>query len=213
MATEEELAALIAQEIFEWSRQSLEPKSKVHGGLPVCPFAKQEWDNSQIIVHVTDDLESVIALKAFYPPTADQSHIIAWLGWQDMTADEFDDWIDDQNSNHMGTWLMGFHPEAPEDETVPALELPDDWPETDDYAIILMQSLSRVVKASNQLLGTGYYQSYSDDDMQLIHNRRETLNAWQEKVDEVLYRQAEEDQLTAFQEEVDDEQESPHGHQ
>jgi hypothetical protein len=112
-----------------------------------------------------------------------------------MSVDEFNDWIDEQNASHFGVWLMGFHPDAPEDETIPDLKLPDDWPETDDYAVILMQSLSRVVAASQQLLGTRYYESYSNEDMQMIHNRKESHDAWKEKVDEVVYRQREEDEI------------------
>jgi hypothetical protein len=188
-------AALIAQELFEWSRQCLEQPSAAHGGLPPCPFAKQEWANNQILIHITDDLDSVIEIKAHYPPTDEQSHLIAWIGCDEMTADEFNDWIDDQNASHFGTWLMGFHPNAPEDDNVPTFELPDDWPDTDDYAVILMQSLSRVVAASQHLLGTRYYESYSNEDMQLIHNRKESYDAWKEKVDEVVYRQREEDQI------------------
>jgi hypothetical protein len=188
-------AALIAQELFEWSRQCLEPPSSDHGGLPSCPFAKQEWTNGQIVIHITEDLDSVVDLKAHYPPTDNQSHLIAWTGWDEVSVDEFNDWIDEQNASHFGVWLMGFHPDAPEDETIPDLKLPDDWPETDDYAVILMQSLSRVVAASQQLLGTRYYESYSNEDMQMIHNRKESHDAWKEKVDEVVYRQREEDEI------------------
>lgn len=201
MDSRDKTAALIAQEIYEWSRQCIETPSDAHGGLPACPFAKQEWESEQVLIHVTSDLDAVVDVKAHYPPTAGHTHIFAWMAWDEMTAEEFNNWLDEQNKDHFGVWMMGFHPEAPEDETIPELKLPEDWPETDDYALILMQSLSRVVAASEKLLGTSYYESYDDEDIKLIYNRRESCNAWKEKVDEGLYRKEEERQIWRKQEE------------
>ena len=200
MDSRETDATLIAQELFYWSEQCLEPDSPRHGDLPACPFAHSEWRAGNVIVNVTDDLDAVIEVKAHFPPTHEQTHIFAWLNYQDLTPDQFSDWLDEQNRQHFGVWLMGFHPDAPEDPNIPALELPDDWPESDDYAVILMQSLSRIVAASDTLLGTGYYANYDADDMKIITQRKESDNAWQEKVDEAVYHAQDEAQIWLKQE-------------
>lgn len=140
------------------------------------------------MVHVTQDLEAVAEIKALFPPTSDIMHVVAWTGFEDMTVEEFDAWINNQNENHFGVWVIGFHPEAEEDEAISEYE----GLGADDYAILLVQSYEHLVAASDRLLRSPYYQRYSPDDMKQIQYRKEKFNAWNEKVNAKAYEQTEE---------------------
>jgi hypothetical protein len=184
----ERAAVAIGQEIRDWSHNVLEVPSQEHGGLPPCPFARRAWLHDNVMVHVTQDLGAVSEIKALYPPTSQTMHIVAWTEYEAMSVKEFDDWIEDQNKNHFGVWIMGFHPDAEEDETISEYE----GLGADDYAILLVQSYEHLVTASDRLLRSLYYRRYSLDDMNHIHDRKEKFNAWNEKVNAKAYEQAEE---------------------
>lgn len=184
----EETAVLIAQELRDWSEKILEVPADTFGGLPPCPFARKAWMDENVMVHVTQDISSVVEIKACFPPTEDLMHIIALTDYDDMTADEFDQWIEDQNKAHFGVWIMGFHPDADVDPLTPEYE----GLGVDDYAIIVMQSLDHLVSASEILRRTPYYANFPADDMAYINKRKETFNAWDEKVNAKAYREQEE---------------------
>lgn len=189
----EETAVLIAQEIREWSAQVLEKSNPAFGNLPMCPYAKQAWLDSNIMIHVTSELTDVSEIKATFPPTDHLTHVIAWTGWDEMSADEFQQWINIQNKNHFGTWIVGFHPEADEDENAPEFE----GTCGDDYAVILVQSYAYLVGASRALLRTKYYENYSPDDMKIITDRQEQFDAWNQKVNAKAFEASEERAIQA----------------
>ena len=189
--TWEKNAVLISQEIRDWSEQVLEAPSDEHGGLAPCPFARMAWLKENVMIHVTQDIEAVIELKALYPPTSDTMHIVAWTGFGDMTTDQFAEWLNDQNQAHFGVWMTGFHPDAEEDETIPEYS----GLGVDDYAIILMQSYEHLVSSSRRLLRTAYYRRYSPEDLSHINNRQEKFDAWNEKVNAKAYEHREEEAL------------------
>lgn len=184
----EKAAVLIAQEIRQWSAEILEQRSAAYGNMPPCPYARAAWLEQRVMVHVTADLSSVVDIKACFPPTEDMIHVIAWTDWDQMSPDEFTHWLSTQNQNHFGVWLMGFHPEADEDETFPTFE----GNGADDYAIILVQSLAHLVEASDQLRNTPYYDQMPADDMAFINQRKETFDAWDKKVDAKAFAEQEE---------------------
>lgn len=181
-------AVAIGQEIRDWSDSVLERASPEYGGMAPCPFARRAWNRDHVMVHVTQDLEAVAEIKALFPPTSDIMHVVAWTGFEDMTVEEFDAWINNQNENHFGVWVIGFHPEAEEDEAISEYE----GLGADDYAILLVQSYEHLVAASDRLLRSPYYQRYSPDDMKQIQYRKEKFNAWNEKVNAKAYEQTEE---------------------
>lgn len=187
--TWEDSAVLICQEIRDWSEKILEVASAEHGGFPPCPFARQAWMRENVMVHVTPDLEAVIEMKALYPPTSDNMHIMAWTGASEMSPEEFYNWVDKQNVNHFGVWITGFHPDAEDDESIPEYN----GIGADDYAIILMQSYEHLVSASNRLFRTGYYRAYTREDMNLIKDRKEKFDAWNEKINAKAYEHSEEE--------------------
>ena len=178
--TWENTAVLICQEIRDWSERVLEVESAEHGGMPPCPFARQAWMRENVMIHVSQDLDAVLEMKALYPPTSEHMHIFAWTEANDNQIDI-----------HFGVWISGFHPDAEEDETIPQYK----GLGADDYAIILMQSYDHLVSASDRLLRTRYYRAYSLEDMRLIKKRKEKFDAWNEKINAKTYEHTEEEAL------------------
>lgn len=172
-------SVLIAQEIQMWSEEILENPSPLFGGLPPCPYARMAWMKNCVMIHVTPEIETVAEIKAFHPPTDELLHIVAWTNFDEMTADEFDEWIEDQNKNHFGVWIMGFHPDSPEDPLTPEFS----GNGADDYALLLVQSYSHLIEASENLRDTAYYDKFPHEDMVYINKRKEIFDAWNEKVD------------------------------
>ena len=168
----------IAQEILKWSHLAVEAPLEIFGGLPACPFAREAWARSNVLMHVVYELDPVVEIKAASNPLDPLVHIMAWVEYDKMTPDEFNAGLDEQNTNHFGIWLMGFHPDSEDNTMTPEFE----GIVEDDYALILVQSLDHLVRASNKLRKTGYYQAFSQDDMKYIDNRRDVYNAWNEKV-------------------------------
>ena len=189
--TWENTAVLICQEIRDWSERVLEVESAEHGGMPPCPFARQAWMRENVMIHVSQDLDAVLEMKALYPPTSEHMHIFAWTEANEMSPEAFYKWIDNQNDTHFGVWITGFHPDAEEDETIPQYK----GLGADDYAIILMQSYDHLVSASDRLLRTRYYRAYSLEDMRLIKKRKEKFDAWNEKINAKTYEHTEEEAL------------------
>ena len=187
----EEAAVLIAQEIQLWSETVLEEASPLFGGLPPCPYAQQAWLRNVVMIHVTPDIDTIAEIKAFHPPTDDLLHVVAWTGTDEMSPKDFDAWIAKQNTNHFGVWLMGFHPDSEEDPLTPEFQ----GLGADDYAIILVQSYSHLIEASDKLRDTEYYANFADADIEYIEKRKETYDAWNEKVDAKAQEGREEEAL------------------
>lgn len=174
---EQDTAVQIWQEIRLWSDEVLEVPSSGFANLPPCPFARTAWLKNNVIVHVTYELDDVIDIKSVLSGSEEKLHLFAWVNYDEMTAAQFDEWIEEQNQNHFGVWLMGFHPNATENPLTPAFEGLIE----DDYAIILVQSLNELVEASESLKKTDYYQKFPATDMQYINRRKEIRDAWNEK--------------------------------
>jgi hypothetical protein len=143
------------------------------------------------MIHVTPDIDTIAEIKAFHPPTDDLLHVVAWTDYDDMTPAQFDAWVDAQNKNHFGVWIMGFHPDSDEDPLTPEFE----GLGADDYAIILVQSYTHLIEASERLRTTQYYANFPDEDIEYLTKRKETYDAWNEKVDAKAQASREEEAL------------------
>jgi len=183
----EKTATLIAHDLFEWSNNCLETQSLEHGGMPVCPFAGHEWESGQAMIHLTDDLEIVTQIKATFPPSANQTHIIALTNIEGLSPEQLAQWTEEQNKKHFGVWLKSYHPERTDTPFIPVHERPSDWPEVEDYAVIVMQSFERIVAASEELVETPYYNYLSKEKIESVRQRATMLETWQSLTDGPAY--------------------------
>ena len=184
-------ATLVAHEIERWSEEAVQIPQKQLGGMPACPFARAAWARDEVAIHVLWDVEMVTALKAVINPSSEVVHVCAWLGYEDMSCEDFDAWIEEQNKNHFGVWIMGFHPDAEVNPIAPEFEGIVD----EEYAIVLIQSLEHLVKASNKLRETKYYNSFDQKDLDYVNQRKEIYDAWNEKIctQKAIIQEAEEE--------------------
>jgi len=174
----EDSVRLMVEDFQKWSHDVVERPNRSFNGLPACPFAGAAWAHGLVNVHITPELGDVAGIKSVMDAHDPEVNVILWTGWEDVTPDEFNQWVDDQNKNHFGIWVMGFHPDAATNEAVATF----DGLIEDDYGVILVQSLAHLVRASDRLRRAGYYQSFDQEDMKYINGRRETYHAWHEKV-------------------------------
>ena len=168
----------IAEEIFKWSHEVVETPLEIFGGLPACPFARAAWAQNNVMLHVLYDIDVVTDIKLSVDPFSPVVHVCAWVEYDEMTADEFQAWIDDHNENHFGVWLMGFHPDSEENTMTPEFV----GIVEDDYALVLVQSLQHLAEASDKLRRTSYYDEFSPTDIAYINHRQEIYDAWNEKI-------------------------------
>lgn len=156
----------IKEEIRQWSSEVLEFPSKEFNGMPPCPYAKNAWAKGKVRFNLIEDIKECLKIKDECP-NDDSVDVVAWVGYQDMPVADFDEWIDKQNENHNGIWIIGFHPDHPVDEALGEFE-GNGAPE---YGLILIQSLRHLSEASRAIYKRGYYNNYSKEDINHIIRR------------------------------------------
>ena len=162
----------IKQEIRQWSLEVLEIPSDTFNGLPPCPYARKAWKQNKVRVHVAEEISKALEVKEACPDD-DSVDVIAWTGYESMEVDDFDLWIDRQNEDHGGIWMIGFHPDHPVDDLLEEFE-GNGAPE---YGLILIQSLRHLSKSSQSIFKRGYYNNYSPSDIKTTQRRN---IKWQE---------------------------------
>lgn len=100
----------IPLEIRAWSRHCLETPNEYFAGLPACPYAQAAWERGEVSVIITDRLSRVSEIKRELPPQGRQTYVIAWTAPEQLSAEQLDDWIAQQNETPDGIWLMGATP-------------------------------------------------------------------------------------------------------
>ena len=136
--------------------------------MPACPYAQGSWERGEVSVIITADLGRAATLKKDIPPQGRQTYVVAWTNPSLLSAEQFDRWIEQQNTIHDGVWLMGFHPDAPDNEAIDVMSIDIDY-----YAVILIQRLDVVVQAAAALGKTGYYSDYTEDELHTIYQREQ----------------------------------------
>lgn len=169
---------VLIEDFAKWSEDVVEKPNYAYNGLAPCPFAKQAFNSGLVDLHITNSLEDVVSIKSVLDHDDPRVCIILWTGWDDMTSDEFNSWVNEANENHFGMWVMGFHPEAQENNALPSFEGLIE----DDYGVIIVQSLGRLVFASDRLRKAGYYGKFGPEDMDCVNRRREIYIEWREQI-------------------------------
>ena len=157
---------LISEELRDWSEKVLEVPSDEFNGLPPCPYAKRAWTQNKVRMHITSNIDQCIRIKNDCPDD-DSVDVVAWVDYEKMSAEQFDDWLDEQNKEHRGIWVIGFHPDHPKDGALEEYE-GNGAPE---YALILIQSLRHLSESSEKIYNKGYYAKYSQPDINHIKQR------------------------------------------
>ena len=183
----------IKKEIRLWSKDQLEPPNPEFNNLPVCPYAKKAWADKKVgFVFKTKLYENNIIYK-FLEKWDDSKDLIIVVDMNFVEdTKEFHDNLDDINEdiseNDFGDqdlWVMGFHPYQEVNELIDDGNFEGETEE--EYALIFIQRLSKLEKASEKLISQGYYETYFDtyevEQMYVLRKEyyRRLQNAWIEE--------------------------------
>ena len=167
---------MIKDDIRSWSREVLEVPNPELNGLPACPYAKQAWKQNKVNVVETDSLvETVVKEADWFDNTYD---LVIVASYNFPSIDFFDVYIDYFNDTYSENDLhiMGFHPDYGAEDADLDFLYNNNWESSveDEYAMMFIQSLSKVDDASLQLEKMGYYNVYPEEEYKaLVLERRQ----------------------------------------
>lgn len=166
---------MIKDDIRSWSREVLEVPNPELNGLPACPYAKQAWKQNKVNVVETDSLVETVVKEADWFDNTYDLVIVASYNFPEI--DFFDTYIEYLNDTYSENDLhiMGFHPDYGAEDADLDFLYNNDWESSveDEYAMMFIQSLSKVDDASLQLEKMGYYNVYPEEEYKaLVLERR-----------------------------------------
>ena len=174
---------MIKDDIRSWSREVLEVPNPELNGLPACPYAKQAWKQNKVNVIETDSLvETVVKEADWFDNTYD---LVIVASYNFPSIDFFDVYIDYFNDTYSENDLhiMGFHPDYGAEDADLDFLYNNNWESSveDEYAMMFIQSLSKVDDASLKLEKLGYYDVYPSDEYKtlVVDRRKRRTKQWQ----------------------------------
>ena len=173
----------ITEDIRSWSSEVLEVANPELNGLPACPYAKQAWKQNKVyVVEAPLLIDAVTKEVAKFDNTYDLV-IVASYKFPDI--DFFDTYIETLNDKYTkdNLHIMGFHPDYGAEDADLDFLYDNDWESSveDEYAMVFIQSLSKVDDASLQLEKMGYYNVYPEEEYNalVLDRRKRRLDLWQ----------------------------------
>ena len=174
---------MIKDDIRSWSREVLEVPNPELNGLPACPYAKQAWKQNKVNVVETDSLVETVVKEADWFDNTYDLVIVASYNFPEI--DFFDTYIEYLNDTYSENDLhiMGFHPDYGAEDADLDFLYNNDWESSieGEYAMMFIQSLSKVDDASLQLEKMGYYNVYPEEEYKalVLERRQRRLEQWQ----------------------------------
>lgn len=173
----------IQADLRDWSQKVLEVPNETLNGLPACPYAKEAWKQNK--VHVVET-QSLIADTADQILKFDNTYdLVVVASYRFPDIDFFNSYVDFLNDKHTekDLHIMGFHPDYGAEDAELDFLYEHDWESSVDaeYAMMFIQSLSKVDDASLKLEKLGYYDAYPREEYEtLVLDRRKRRNEqWQ----------------------------------
>ena len=173
----------IENDLRNWSSQVLEVPNSLLGGLPACPYAKEAWKQNKVKVIETPNLgiETICQARKF-DNTYDLVVVASYTFPSQYAFTDFIEFLNDtftKNDLH----IMGFHPDYGAEDADLDFLYEHEWESAveNEYAMMFIQSLSKVDDASLKLEKLGYYDVYPSEEYQtLVIDRRKRRNKqWQ----------------------------------
>ena len=173
----------IESDLRNWSSQVLEVPNAILSGLPACPYAKEAWKQNKVKVIETPNLGiDTICQARKFDNTYDLVVVASYTFPSPYAFTDFIEFLNDtftKNDLH----IMGFHPEYGAEDADLDFLYEHEWESAleDEYAMMFIQSLSKVDDASLKLEKLGYYNVYPSDEYEtLVVDRRKRRNKqWQ----------------------------------
>ena len=162
----------VKRELLLWTEHVLSKPSPFFNGLPSCPFAQKAWRDRKVKV-------------TFGTPGQINKHMINWDDSINLIIHVIKDkkhfstldWVCEiENKKHKAKDLfaMEFLPGTGVESGQPDDEL-EDWPHLvdEEYAMVFIQRLADLKKASQTLDNKGYYDNCSPQFKNYVSERNE----------------------------------------
>ena len=173
----------IEADLRDWSQTVLEVPNKSLNGLPACPYAKEAWKQNKVNVIETDNLgiESICQARKF-DNTYDLVVVASYIFPSPYSFTEFINFLNDTFTKE-DLHIMGFHPEYGAEDADLDFLYEHEWESAieKEYAMMFIQSLSKVDDASLKLEKLGYYNVYPSEEYQalVLDRRKRRTKQWQ----------------------------------
>ena len=173
----------IEDDLRNWSSQVLEVPNAVLGGLPACPYAKEAWKQNKVKVIETANLgiETICQARKF-DNTYDLVVVASYYYPSQYQLKEFTTFLNDLYTPR-DLHIMEFHPDYGAEDADLDFLYEHEWESDieDEYAMLFIQSLSKVDDASLRLEKLGYYDVYPKDEYEalVLDRRKRRQKQWQ----------------------------------
>ena len=172
----------IAKDLRSWSKYVLEVPNPHLNGLPACPYARKAWlDNKVKVLEVDNVLLSALEHRHLIS----KYDLVIVASYEIPDAETMQTMIEHYNDlgAHEDLHFMLFHPDYGAEDAELDFLYEHDWESSVDaeYAMMFIQSLSKVDDASLKLEKLGYYDAYPREEYEtLVLDRRKRRNEqWQ----------------------------------
>jgi len=173
----------IESDIRDWSRKVLEVPNDTLGGLPACPYAQQAWKQNKVRVIETNHLGiEAITQANLFDNTYDLVVVASYYFPSAVQLKEFTTFLNDTYTPR-DLHIMEFHPDYGAEDADLDFLYEHEWESDieDEYAMLFIQSLSKVDDASLRLEKLGYYNVYPRDEYEalVLDRRKRRQKQWQ----------------------------------
>ena len=178
---------VIEKDIRRWSKEVLEIPSPELNNLPPCPYAKQVWKNNTYKFDINNKFDTLKScVNKFVKGQYSNYQIVIWTSYEYPASQQyFEGYLEGYNESlaiaGKDVYLMGFHPDFDAEEAELAFLNRDyEQEEENEYAMVFVQKLSEVNKASEDLEKKDYYKNFSTQIYEtLILDRRRLQNGYE----------------------------------
>tara|TARA_R110002111_G_scaffold58824_1_gene99356 strand:+ start:778 stop:1311 length:534 start_codon:yes stop_codon:yes gene_type:complete len=155
----------ITEEIFEWSENFVEKKSKKLGGWILCPYARKARLSGKVeVVEVKKANDFLDKLTVAARTFKEQNKDLIVVACSDFELDAYELVCYVEALNHTfvrdDVYLMPFHP-YDDSEEVEFLE--DNLETENEFFMVLIQLFSKLEEASENLNKQGYYDNWDEE--------------------------------------------------
>jgi hypothetical protein len=173
----------IKAEVITWLKTFVEKPNKLLGGWAPCPYARQARINNKIQIEVSEAvlLEAAIKDNLFLldedpidGTEAEKDVLVVCFDHKEISPNELSEFVEKLNHEQLMVddyLILEDHPDEPADQ-VNSLDM-----HFGKCGLLLVQRLSKLNEASEQLKDKGYYDNWNEDELNYVVNWRKLNNS------------------------------------
>ena len=151
----------VTAELLRWMEEFVEQPHPSLGGWPPCPYARQARLSRSIDVRPgVDPLIDCLKLKT---ESWDKEVVVFWYDHTKFPADEFLADVEQANQQLLAKDIVVLEDHPDTDEIISGVKMNFGY-----CAIIVCQQLAKLSEAAEQLKAKGYYDTWTQEDLDKI---------------------------------------------